>query len=43
MEEVITTLRLIQKDLEDQKIAIKESGIEVAKTVTDNVNLILDE
>lgn len=43
IEEIITTLRLIQKDLEDQKIAIKESGIEVAKTVTDNVNLILDE
>ncbi|KPJ18566.1 hypothetical protein RR48_07290 [Papilio machaon] len=43
MEEILTTLRLIQKDLENQKIAIKENGIEVTKTVTENMNLILDE
>lgn len=43
MEEIMVTLRLIQKELEDQKTAIKDNGIEVAKTVTENVNLILDE
>lgn len=43
MEEKMATLRLILNDIEDQKIAIKENGKEAAKTVTDNMNLILDD
>lgn len=39
----MATLRLILNDIEDQKIAIKENGKEAAKTVMDNMNLILDD
>lgn len=43
MEEKMATLRLILNDIEDRKIAIKENGKEAAKTVTDKMNLILDD
>lgn len=43
MEEIIATLRQIQKDLDEQRSTIRENGIEVAKTVTENINTILDE
>lgn len=43
MEEVMSVLAKIQTELNDQKIAIRESGENVTKRVTENVHRILDE
>ncbi|CAH2207797.1 jg21272 [Pararge aegeria aegeria] len=43
MEEVLATLRLIQKELEEQKTFINKKGEEVTENVTININNILEE
>lgn len=42
MEEIMNALKNIQKELDDQKIAIRKSGEDVAKNVTENINKILE-
>lgn len=43
MEEVMSALRNIQKELDEQKITIQQSGEQVTEQVTKNVNKILEE
>lgn len=43
MEEMMTTLRAIQRELDEQKKMIFQSGEEVTKNVTLNINNILEE
>ncbi|XP_075990513.1 uncharacterized protein LOC142986126 [Anticarsia gemmatalis] len=43
MEEIMNVLKSIQEELDNQKIAIRKSGEDVAKHVTENINKILEE
>lgn len=43
MEEVLNALKQIQKELDEQKIAIRESVKNVTEQVTQNINKILEE
>lgn len=43
MEEVMSALRKIQKDLDEQKSTITKSAEEVTEKVTENINKILDQ
>lgn len=43
MEEILKVLTKIQKELDDQKVMIRQNGQEVADQVTQNVNKILEE
>ncbi|GBP70623.1 hypothetical protein EVAR_98203_1 [Eumeta japonica] len=43
MEEIIEALRNIQKELDEQKIAIRQNGEKVTEQVTLNINNLLEE
>ncbi|XP_063381273.1 uncharacterized protein LOC134667795 [Cydia fagiglandana] len=43
MEQVLSTLQEIQKELNEQKTTIRESGKNVTEQVTQNINTIIDE
>ncbi|XP_072945489.1 uncharacterized protein [Epargyreus clarus] len=42
MEEIMNVLKNIQKEIDDQKIAIRKNGEDVTKHVTENINNILE-
>ncbi|XP_028043243.1 uncharacterized protein LOC114252798 [Bombyx mandarina] len=43
MEDIMNALRHIQKELDEQKIAIQRSGEKVTEQVTQNINSIMEE
>ena len=43
MDEIMSVLRKIQNDLNEQKTAILENGNIVTQQVTENINIILEE
>ncbi|CAB3231800.1 unnamed protein product [Arctia plantaginis] len=43
MEDIMNALRHIQKELNEQKVAIQKSGEKVTEQVTQNINNIMEE